>query len=144
MILNAARAGVNTRPKSIEESEKAKILWDINIQTDRLFEARRPDIVVSDVANKTCQIIDIAVPSDQNIAKKEKEKIDKYQELKLEIMRMSSVKTWLGPIVVGALGCTTRKLEEYLKNIGLPRINSSLQISALFGSANILRKTLDI
>ena len=73
---------MNTRPKSIEENEKTKILWDVTIQTDRLIEARRPDIMVIDKANKTCQIIDIAVPSDQNVAKKEKEKIDKYQELK--------------------------------------------------------------
>ena len=74
--------------------------------------------MVIDKASKTCQIIDIAVPSDQNITKKEKEKIDKYQELKLEIMRMWSVQAWVVPIVVGALGCTTKKLGEYLKNIG--------------------------
>ena len=76
--------------------------------------------------------------------KKEKEKIDKYQELKLEIMRMWSGKAWVVPIVVGALGCTTKKLEDNLKSIRLPRINSSLQMSALLGTANILRKTLDI
>ena len=76
------------KAKSIEKNEKSKILWDVTIQRDRAIEARRPDIVVIVKANKTCQIIDIAVPSDQNIAKKEKEKIDKYQELKLEIMRM--------------------------------------------------------
>ena len=74
----------------------------------------------------------------------EKEKIDKYQELKLEIMRMWSVKAWVVQIVVGALGCTTKKLGEYLKNIGHSRINSSLQMSALLGTANILRKTLDV
>ena len=96
------------------------------------------------LTNKICQIIDIAVPSDQNIAKKEKENIDKYQELKLEVMRMWSVKAWVVPIVVGTLGCTTKKLEDNLKNIGLPRIKSSLQMSVLLGTANILRKTLDI
>ena len=106
------------KAKSIEENEKTNILWDVTIQTDRVIEARRPDIVVIDKANKTCQIIDIAVPSDQNITKKEKEKIDKYQELKLEIMRMWSVQAWVVPIVVGALCCTTKKLGEYLKNIG--------------------------
>ena len=57
-------------------------------------------------------------------------------------MRIWSVKAWVVPIVVGALGCTTKKLEEHLKNTGLSRINSSLQISALLGAANILRKTL--
>ena len=100
--------------------------------------------MVIDKATKTCQIIDIAVPSDQNIAKKEKEKIDKYQELKLEIMRMWSVKAWVVPMVVGALGCIAKKLGEYLKNIGLPRISSSLQMSALLGAANILRKAFDV
>ena len=43
------------KANSIAENEKTKILWDVTIQTDRVIEARRPDIVVIDKANKTCQ-----------------------------------------------------------------------------------------
>ena len=40
--------------------------------------------MVIDKANKLCQVIGIAVASDEHIAKKEKEETDKYQELKLK------------------------------------------------------------
>ena len=55
------------KTKSIEENEKTKILWDVTIKTGRVIEVRRPNIVVIDKANKTCQIIDIAVPSQWRI-----------------------------------------------------------------------------
>ena len=39
------------KAKSIEEHEKTEILWDVTIQTDRVIEARRSDIVVIDKQN---------------------------------------------------------------------------------------------
>jgi len=41
-----------------------KILWDFNIYTDRIVEARRPDTVVVDKRNAETTIIDIAIPGD--------------------------------------------------------------------------------
>ena len=55
----------------------AKLLWDFPIQTYRKVLANQLDIVV----------IDIAVPSDSNIKKKEYEKLEKYQGLKKEMER---------------------------------------------------------
>jgi len=49
-----------------------KVLWDFNIYTDHLLTARRPDIVVIDKLQKTVQIVDVSVPSDCNVAQKEK------------------------------------------------------------------------
>ena len=34
--------------EKVTENEKAKILWEFNIQTDHVIQARRPDIVVKD------------------------------------------------------------------------------------------------
>ena len=48
-------------PESVLENEDYKILWDFSIQTDRVIEARRPDLVVVD-KEKSCKIIDFAVP----------------------------------------------------------------------------------
>ena len=33
------------KPQSVQENDEYKILWDFNIQTDKVIEHRRPDIV---------------------------------------------------------------------------------------------------
>ena len=53
---------------------------------------------------KECQIIDLAIPGDQNIAIKEQEKNDKYQDLKIELHKIWNVKVVVIPVVIGALG----------------------------------------
>ena len=84
------------------------------------------------------------MPEDRNICEKEKEKIQKYQDLKLEIMRLWDVKTCVIPVVIGALGAHTGRLNEYLAQIpGLHQIPQLVK-AALLGSAHILRQTLDL
>ena len=61
------------------------ILWDFSIKTDRTMQANRPDIVIKDKQDKTCQLIDMSVPSDSNISAKELEKLRKYKDLEIEI-----------------------------------------------------------
>ena len=67
-------------PESVLENEDYKILWDFSIQTDYVIEARRPDLVVADKKGRSCKIIDFSVPGDSRIEKKEKNKIEKYQD----------------------------------------------------------------
>ena len=56
--------------------ESYTFLFDQPIQTDRNITANRPDIVVCVFHNRTCLVIDVAVPSDGNIIGKEAEKIN--------------------------------------------------------------------
>ena len=56
-------------------------MWDFRIQTDHVIEARRPDLVVVDKKKKSCHISDFPVPGDRRIEEKEKDKIEKYQDL---------------------------------------------------------------
>jgi hypothetical protein len=56
--------------------------------TDREFLANRPDIIVTDKKDRTCLLIDVAMPSDRIIIKKEAEKKLKYKNLSIEIQRM--------------------------------------------------------
>ena len=49
-------------------------MWDFSIQTDHLIEARRPDLVAVDKKDRSCKIIDFAVPGDSRIEEKEKDK----------------------------------------------------------------------
>ena len=64
-----------------------KVPRDINIQSDNL-EARRPDLIVIDKKEQKGIINDITVPADVTVEEKEKEKVEKYQDLKKEIRRL--------------------------------------------------------
>ena len=131
----------------LDEEGKPKILWDFAIQTDRKLDHNRPDILVYDRKTNECQIIDVAVPGDQNINTKEVEKITNYSELKIEIARMWSIPAKsinIIPIVIGALGSIPKKLEGYLKQLGAEKQIPLLQKTALLGTAHILRKVLAV
>ena len=97
-------------PEGVAENEEVKILWDVMIQCDREIKARKPDIVVVNKNERSCAIIDIAIPGDIRVSEKEKEKIERYQELKREIKRMWNIRSIkVIPVVVGVLGSTSKK-----------------------------------
>ena len=56
------------------------------IQTDLPIEANKPDIVVRDKIMIKCFVIDVTCPFEKRVSAKEKEKIEKYQDLKREIL----------------------------------------------------------
>ena len=49
-------------------------------------------------------IIDTAVPGDARVEEKEKEKVEKYQDLARELRRVWETSVNVIPVVVGALG----------------------------------------
>ena len=53
-------------PENVLENEDYKFLWDFSIQTNHVIEARRPDLVVVD-KERSCKIIDLAVPGDSRL-----------------------------------------------------------------------------
>ena len=61
-------------PGSVLENEDYKILCDFSIQTDHIIEARRPNLVVVDKKERSCKVIDFAVPGDSRIEAKEKDR----------------------------------------------------------------------
>ena len=77
---------------------------------------RLPDIVVLEKESRVCQIIDVVCPFDTQIPEKEREKVDHYQDLKVEIQKKKKKKLWscksvsVIPVVIGALGAVTKNL----------------------------------
>ena len=66
---------------------------------------RRLDLIVIDKKEQKGIIIDIAVPADLRIEEKEKEKVEKYQDLKKEIRRLWKLRNAeTVPVVIRALG----------------------------------------
>ena len=93
---------------------------------------------------RICKIIDVAVPIDSRVNAKEQEKIEKYQELRLEVARLRKMKkVEVIPVVVGALGTITNRTQLWLKKIGVEVREELMQKSALLGTARILSKVLD-
>ena len=94
-------------PEGVAENEEVKIFWVVMIQCDREIKARKPDIVVVNKNERSCAIIDIAIPRDIRISQKEKEKTERYLEVKREIKRMWSIRSIkVIPVVVGSVGST--------------------------------------
>ena len=118
-------------------------MWDFSIQTDHVTEARRPDLVVIDKKERSCKIIDFAVPGDSRIEEK-KDKIEKYQELGRELQKIWNVKVKIIPLVVGSLGAIPKQFGNRLKQIGIAVGTEQVQKTILLGTARILRKVLEI
>jgi len=62
-------------------------------------------------------LIDIAIPGDRNVIKKEAEKILKYKDLTIEIKRTWNVKAKLIPIIIGATGTISKSFRKYVSDI---------------------------
>ena len=133
------------KPEPVRENQDVKILWDFTIQTDKKITHNRPDIVLIDKRNSKCQIIDVACPGDKRIQDKEREKIEKYTDLAVEIQRIWKLKcVKVVPIVIGVLGMFTNKLEQYLKDLKASIKVALIQKTVLLGSARILRRVLSV
>ena len=105
--------------ESVLENEDYKIFWDFSIQTDHVIEARRPDLVVVDKKERSCKMINFAVPGDSTIEEKEKDKIEKYQDLGRELQKIWNVKVKIISLVVGSLGAISNQFGNRLKQIGI-------------------------
>ena len=70
------------------KNENHKILWDFNIQTDHKLEHNRPDIVVIEKKSRKAWIYDIACPFETRVIHKENKKVERYQDLKREMVRL--------------------------------------------------------
>ena len=132
------------QPERVVENESYKILWDMTIQCDHIIAARKPDIVVVEKKNNKAIIVDIASPWDYRVHEKEGEKVEKYQELKREIKNVWGIRNVeVVPIVVGALGGVSKRLDGWLAKLGIAINTGLLQKTALLGTARILRKVLE-
>ena len=119
-------------------------MWGFSIQTGHVIEARRPDLVVVDKKRRTCKIIDSAIPGDSRIEVEEKEKIEKYQDVRRELEKIWNVRVKITPLVVGSLGSIPKKFGSRLKETGIAAEIIEVQKTVLLGTTRILRKVLEI
>jgi hypothetical protein len=68
-------------PKLVCQHEDITVLSNQGVQTDREVLANRPDLIIKNMKDKICLLIDVAIPSDRNVIQKESEKKLKYKNL---------------------------------------------------------------
>ena len=72
-------------PAPVQENDTHKLLWDIDIHTDHLISAKRPELILINKKKKRiCKIVDFA---DHRIKLKECEKKDEYLDLARELKK---------------------------------------------------------
>jgi hypothetical protein len=87
-------------------------------------------------------LVDVAIPGNRNVIKKEAEKILKYEDLTIEMQPMCNVKTNVIPVIIGATGTISKSFRKYLSNVPGNHEVKELQKTAILGTAHILRKVL--
>ena len=101
------------KAQKVIETDEIKILWDMRIQTDKVIENARPDIVLFNKITRKCVLIDIACPFDTRINEKEQNKIEIFWDLRNEIKRIWKCReVVIVPVIVGALSIISKKFEK--------------------------------
>ena len=103
----------------------------------------QPDITAVHKGTQEWTLVDIPVPADQNILTTEEAKVERHQDFTLEMKRVHRApKLTVIPIMIGALGTILKNAKAWLRRLSLPDIFGSVQLSAILGTAHILRKVL--
>ena len=123
-------------------NDQVTLIWDMQVHTDKEIKANKPDIIIKDHINSTCQLIDMTIPSDRNVSIKEVEKFSKYKDLEIEIGKMWKMKVTTIPVVIGALGAIKKGMKSNIDKIPGKIYLEELQKITLLGTAHILRKVL--
>jgi hypothetical protein len=77
-------------PKSAKWSHESKVtmLWNQQVQTKRTILNNKPKIIIHGNKQGTCMLIDVEIPADINVIRKEDEKVLKHQDLITETQHM--------------------------------------------------------
>ena len=131
-------------------SDTVDIWWDTVVKTCPPVKHNKPDLVVWRKRKKTCFVIDVCVPLDQNIQKNEKLRQDRYVALTVGLKRIYPEYTYtIVPIVLGATGLVTNSLVKNLTTLGFDKKDISslvckLQTKALVGSMRIMKSAMTL
>ena len=101
-------------PESVLANEAHKILWDFEIQAERLTPARRPDLGIIYKKKKKKK----KKKMDPRVKIKESEKRYKYLDLARELRKTWNIRVTVMPIAFGALGMGSEGLERELEESG--------------------------
>ena len=93
------------------------------MQTDRKIKAKKRDITVKGMREKTCKLVNVKITVYKNVSVAEFEKLSKHKDLEFEVGKVWHLKTVTIPFVLGTLGIIKKGTEKYLEKIpGSPNL----------------------
>jgi hypothetical protein len=98
--------------------------------------------LIKNKKERTCMMIDVAVPADRKVTQKEAENRLKYKRPCVEIQWMWNMKCVIMPMVIGAIGMVTKRATKNLEAIPGYHSVDWLQKTAVLGTSHIIRKVL--
>ena len=107
-------------PLASIENDHAKIMWDIPIHLDKRpsNNAIKPDMLIIDKEGKKISLIEGTICAPGCIAKREKEKQDKYSEMRKSLERLNrGYEIDQINVVFDFLGCYSKQLECQIKRL---------------------------
>ena len=132
-------------PEAITAHEEVVIYYDKIVMPGRYIEgsAIKPDIVIWDKKAKTAQIVEVTIPNDFGLNRAERQKVNKYQDLKNDLKHTWELKDIdIIPVVMGATGLMKDNLNDYLKSIPGSPSASEVQLSAIKETIKIVKRAL--
>ena len=120
------------------------------VKTAPPVKHNKPDLVVWKKVEKSCFVIDVCVPLDQNIQQNEKLRQDRYIALTVGLKRIYPEYSFtVVPVVLGATGLITNSLVKNLQTLGfkeegIPVLIRKLQTKALVGSMRIVKSAMTL
>ena len=142
---NTAEVSWKHNPQPFLENQNAMITYDSVVPSSRHItnSAVRPDIVVMDKRTKRGYIIDVCVPNDYRMARQEREKVTKYQDLKNDIADTYHLQPVdVIPVVIGATGLMKQNLQKYLQCLPTNITSLELQIEVIRETVSLLKRAL--
>ena len=110
--------------------------------TDKKLKHKRPDITLAYKDIEKWILVDVALSGDQKIIRTE-DRVERYQDLALEIKSIHRTsKVTVIPIVTVALRTISKNGKTWCRKLHLHDIIGSAQLSAILGTAHMLRKVL--
>jgi len=61
-------------PKPVCEEGDVTVLWNQAVHTDREVTTIRPDIIIKNNKEKTCTLIDVAIPQTEMLCKRKRKR----------------------------------------------------------------------
>lgn len=145
LISNDLKPYYQYTPNPVLENNEAKLYFDRAILTDKTIHYNRPDITLVNKATKAVYLIDVSVPNTHNLLRSITDKINKYTELKQEIIRIWNLhKAYIVPLVLSTTGVIPIHLHHSLKILELPPLTYvTMQKAAILNTCRIVRKFLE-
>ena len=130
------------KPKSVQENESHKILWNFKIQINHPIPVRKSDLVLKNKKKIASHLVDFDVPVEHKGTVKECETQDKCLDLSRELKKFWNMKVIVIRIVVGTFRTAFKNLEKRSDDLEIWRTTETIQTTTLLKSLSILRRML--